>query len=78
MTKTYILKGLCCQNCAAEIEAAAGKIAGARYAKLDFKPGPVGKDANITIAFDGSGDALLRELRAICAEEDEDIAIEEA
>jgi Cd2+/Zn2+-exporting ATPase len=72
MTETYILEGLCCKNCAAKIEAAAGQLAGVERAKVDF-----GR-TNITIAFNGDGGAVLRGLAGICAEVDEDIVVKGA
>ena len=72
MTKTYILEGLCCPNCAAKIDVEAKKIQGVTNAKVDHA------NTSIALVFSGSEDAIKQAIAGICAEVDEDIIVKES
>ncbi|MDR1060761.1 MAG: heavy-metal-associated domain-containing protein [Clostridiales bacterium] len=68
ISKTYLLEGLCCENCAAAIERETRSLAGVKSADVDYP------NASITVVFDADESAIFESVSAIAAEIDEDIA----
>jgi Cd2+/Zn2+-exporting ATPase len=67
--KTYALEGLCCPNCAAEIDEEVKRLSEVRRASVDF-PG-----ALLTVEFDGDENALFESIAGIARNVDEDIVV---
>jgi Cd2+/Zn2+-exporting ATPase len=66
-TKTYLLDGLCCENCAAAIERESKALAGVSSAKVDYAA------KTITVDFNTAEDAVFKSVSAVASEIDEDI-----
>ncbi|MDR2758145.1 MAG: cation transporter [Spirochaetaceae bacterium] len=67
--KTYILDGLCCPNCAAEIDEKVKKLPEVKQALVDFP------NTRLTIEFEGGEDTLLEAIAGIARNVDEDIVV---
>ncbi|MDR1514164.1 MAG: cation transporter [Synergistaceae bacterium] len=69
MVKNYALEGLCCPNCATEIEDMTAQVEGVKRSTVDFS------SKRITIEFDRDETEIFRELADIASEVDEDIVV---
>ncbi|MDR1579049.1 MAG: cation transporter [Synergistaceae bacterium] len=67
--KNYALEGLCCPNCAAEIEDMTAKVEGVKKSTVDFA------SKRITVDFDCDEREIFRALTDIASEVDEDIVV---
>lgn len=67
--KTYILEGLCCPNCAAEIDEQVKRLPEVKLASVDFP------NTRLTVAFEGDENALLETITSIAMSVDEDIIV---
>jgi Cd2+/Zn2+-exporting ATPase len=67
--KTYVLEGLCCPNCAAEIDEQVKRLPEVKYASVDFP------NTRLIVEFEGDESALLETIAGIARNVDEDIAI---
>jgi Cd2+/Zn2+-exporting ATPase len=67
--KTYLLEGLCCPNCAAEIDKKVKGLSGIKRASVDFP------NARLTLEFKGDESALLETIAGIARNVDEDITV---
>ena len=65
--KTYLLAGLCCPNCAAEIEEQVKRLPTVKQVSVDFP------NTRITVEFAGDESALLEAISRIAVDVDEDI-----
>jgi Cd2+/Zn2+-exporting ATPase len=71
MTTTYILEGLCCANCAAKIERAAGKLEGVKLASIDMMT----QKLILTTDDDSRTSALLTEITEITGRIEPDVKV---
>jgi Cd2+/Zn2+-exporting ATPase len=67
--KTYRLEGLCCPNCAAQIDEKVKQAPGVRQASVDFQ------NTLLTLEYEGDGNALLETIAGIVRSVDEDITV---
>ena len=67
VTKTYLLEGLCCPNCADAIEREVGGEAGIQSANVDFQ------NTAITVVFNIDEETVFQAITTIVYEIDEDI-----
>lgn len=69
--KTYLLEGLCCENCAAAIEKEVRNLADIENADVDFA------NTTITVVFTADEKDVFKQVSAIANEIDEDIVTKE-
>jgi Cd2+/Zn2+-exporting ATPase len=67
--KTYLLEGLCCPNCAAEIDKEVKKLPVVKQAAVDFP------NTRLTLEFEGDEKTLLNAIAGIVRNVDEDIIV---
>ncbi|MDR1399951.1 MAG: cation transporter [Treponema sp.] len=67
--KNYVLEGLCCPNCAAEIEEQVKRLPTVKQASMDFP------NTQLTVEFEGDQNALLETIAGIAIDVDEDIIV---
>jgi Cd2+/Zn2+-exporting ATPase len=67
--RTYLLEGLCCPNCAAEIDEKVKQLPGIRQASVDFQ------NTRLTLEYEGDQSALLETIAGIARNVDEDIIV---
>jgi Cd2+/Zn2+-exporting ATPase len=67
--KTYVLEGLCCLNCAAEIDGKVKRLPEVKQASVDFP------NTRLTLEFEGDESALLETITGIVRNVDEDITV---
>jgi Cd2+/Zn2+-exporting ATPase len=67
--KTYILDGLCCPNCAAEIDEMVKKLPEVRQASVDFP------NTRLSVEFEGDENTLLEAVAGIARNADADIVV---
>jgi Cd2+/Zn2+-exporting ATPase len=67
--KTYVLEGLCCPNCAAEIDEQVKRLPAVKQASVDFP------NTQLTVEFEGDESALLKIIAGIARNVDEDITV---
>ena len=67
--KTYVLEGLCCPNCAAEIDEQVKRLPGVKQVAVDFPA------TRLTLEFEGDESALLETITGIARNVDEDITV---
>jgi Cd2+/Zn2+-exporting ATPase len=67
--KTCLLEGLCCPNCAAEIDKQVKKLPEVKHSSVDFP------NTRLTLEFEGDENALLETIAGIVRNVDEDITI---
>ena len=72
ITKTYILEGLCCPNCAAAIERELSCVDGVKKAESDFKAG------TIVVTFEGEEEKMFKMVNDTAVEIDDMIVVKEA
>ncbi|MDR3211916.1 MAG: heavy-metal-associated domain-containing protein [Planctomycetota bacterium] len=70
--RQFILEGLACPNCAAAIEAAAGKLPGVKSAKVDFDA------TTLTLEFSGPPRELEKEVTDLVQEVDDEVVVKRA
>jgi Cd2+/Zn2+-exporting ATPase len=67
--KTYILEGLCCPNCAAQIDEKVKQLPEVRQAAVDFQ------NTRLTLEYEGDESALFETITGIARNVDEDIMV---
>ncbi|MDR2793144.1 MAG: cation transporter [Treponema sp.] len=67
--KTYLLEGLCCPNCAAEIDEKVKRLPKARQVSVDFQ------NTRLTLEYEGDESALRETIAGIVRSVDEDIIV---
>jgi Cd2+/Zn2+-exporting ATPase len=67
--KTYLLEGLCCPKCAAEIDKQVKRLPEVKQASVDFP------NTRLSLEFEGDEDALFETIAAIARNVDEDITV---
>jgi Cd2+/Zn2+-exporting ATPase len=67
--KTYLLEGLCCPNCAAEIDGQVKRLPEVKQASMDFP------NTRLTLEFEEDESALLETIAGIAWNVDEDITV---
>jgi Cd2+/Zn2+-exporting ATPase len=67
--KTYLLEGLCCPNCAAQIDEKVKRLPEVKQASVDFQ------NTRLTLDYEGDGSALLETIAGIARSVDEDIIV---
>jgi Cd2+/Zn2+-exporting ATPase len=67
--KTYLLEGLCCPNCAAEIDKKVKRLPEVKQASVDFP------NTRLTLEFEGDESRLFETIAAIARNVDEDITV---
>jgi Cd2+/Zn2+-exporting ATPase len=67
--KTYVLDGLCCPNCAAEIDEGVKKLPEVKQASVDFP------NTRLTLEFEGDERGLFETIAGIARKVDEDIIV---
>jgi Cd2+/Zn2+-exporting ATPase len=67
--KTYTLEGLCCPNCAAQIDEQVKRLPEVKQVSVDFP------NTRLTLEFDGDESALLETIAGIARSVDEDITV---
>jgi Cd2+/Zn2+-exporting ATPase len=67
--KTYLLEGLCCPNCAAEIDEKVKQLPEVKQASVDFP------NTRLTLEFEGDENTLLETIAGIVRNVDEDIIV---
>jgi Cd2+/Zn2+-exporting ATPase len=67
--RTYTLEGLCCPNCAAEIDERVKKLPEVREASVDFP------NTRLVIEFEGNEATLFETIAGIARKVDEDIIV---
>jgi Cd2+/Zn2+-exporting ATPase len=67
--KTYLLEGLCCPNCAAEIDGKIKQLPGVRQASVDFQ------NTRLTLEYEGDESSLFETIAGIARNVDEDITV---
>jgi Cd2+/Zn2+-exporting ATPase len=67
--KTYVLEGLCCPNCAAEIDKALKQLPEVKQTAFDLP------NTRLTVEFEGDEDALFEAVAGIARDVDEDIVV---
>ncbi|MDR1986829.1 MAG: cation transporter [Treponema sp.] len=67
--KTYLLEGLCCPNCAAQIDEKVKQLPGVEQASVDFQ------NTRLTLAYAGDESALFETIAGIARSIDEDIIV---
>lgn len=72
MKKTYLLEGLCCANCAAEIERGVAKIDGVTGANVNFLTAKLTFDGD-----DGRIDEIVKKAKKAVRKVEPDVEIKE-
>jgi Cd2+/Zn2+-exporting ATPase len=67
--KTYVLEGLCCPNCAAEIDEKIKRLPEVKQASVDFP------NTRLTVEFEGNESVLFETIAGIARNVDEDINV---
>jgi Cd2+/Zn2+-exporting ATPase len=67
--RTYVLDGLCCPNCAAEIDEEIQKLPEVQQASVDFP------NTRLTVEFEGDEGSLFEAIAGIARNVDEDIVL---
>ncbi|MDR2795144.1 MAG: cation transporter [Spirochaetaceae bacterium] len=67
--KTYLLEGLCCPKCAAQIDEKVKRLPKVRQASVDFQ------NTQLTLGYEGDESALLETIAGIARSVDEDIIV---
>jgi Cd2+/Zn2+-exporting ATPase len=67
--RTYVLDGLCCPNCAAEIDEEIKKLPEVQQASVDFP------NTRLTVEFEGDEGSLFEAIAGIARNVDEDIIL---
>ena len=67
--KTYVLEGLCCPNCAAEIDEQVKRLPEVKQASVDFP------NTRLAVEFEGDESALRETIAGIARNVDEDITV---
>jgi Cd2+/Zn2+-exporting ATPase len=67
--KTYVLEGLCCPNCAAEIDKKVKRLPKVKQVSVDFP------NTRLTVEFEGDESVLFESITGIARNVDEDITV---
>jgi Cd2+/Zn2+-exporting ATPase len=67
--KTYVLEGLCCPNCATEIDEKVKRLPEVKQASVNFP------NTRLTLEFEGDESALFETIAGIARDIDGDIVV---